>query len=605
MAQSNGTRELGKKWEMKNASTAWALVPIESLYAQSLVRRTRVTKMQKPLQIPQHRMAHPLFLLIHLDLLRPRPFCPPTQPPQLLPLHPVIIGDQKQSTRYLLFLRYHNQQGYQSLIVQQVTPQTPTAHLRRAFTSPKLNSPLPGHTRFSLTDGDSARLSPSIIIRQPVWPILHLPASGPTPSEQPAPSPVGSGLPSRRPSTSSTIGVRLRHMPALTMDGNGEHEEVNEEDLIDESESSEEEDEDAANSGDDGDEDGYESARSSTSANVASGPRTAPPVPPKDRETTTPKPSSLRTPRFGQFSGATHDYFSGVFSPSPSTPSRTAKEKPPFYVTPASTPFDQPPSTSTTPSNPPMLPPVLTTAPLSFPPFSLSPSTPTGRTGSNVHKRASKSMFDLSFSLPESGQDGVLDNVGGIGRKPSTKKLDEPPGDHNKKLDATTPIAPTSTTPIPIQTPTPGLPPSSSEDRQNPTPTSSSLKRRRSMPLFTPNSPPPPYPAFHHHHPQSLHAALSPPPHPSSSSAQSHPTDPPPPLHHDEGREELPAYSNSIYIRSVMPRKMEFIKPQVPAKDRKWRRVVCELEGTAFRVYEFRQKGAGNAGRCQYWGREY
>ena len=50
-----------------------------------------------------------------------------------------------------------------------------------------------------------------------------------------------------------------------------------------------------------------------------------------------------------------------------------------------------------------------------------------------------------------------------------------------------------------------------------------------------------------------------------------------------------------------MPRKMEFIKPSVPARDRKWRRVICELEGTAFRVYEYKQKGVGGAGKVKEW----
>ncbi|KAJ6470631.1 hypothetical protein C8R47DRAFT_757000 [Mycena vitilis] len=59
----------------------------------------------------------------------------------------------------------------------------------------------------------------------------------------------------------------------------------------------------------------------------------------------------------------------------------------------------------------------------------------------------------------------------------------------------------------------------------------------------------------------------------------------------DEGREALPGYSNDILLRGVMPRKMEFSAPGVQAKDRKWRRVVCELEGTVFRVYRCAGEG--------------
>ncbi|KAJ7878888.1 hypothetical protein B0H13DRAFT_1892487 [Mycena leptocephala] len=59
----------------------------------------------------------------------------------------------------------------------------------------------------------------------------------------------------------------------------------------------------------------------------------------------------------------------------------------------------------------------------------------------------------------------------------------------------------------------------------------------------------------------------------------------------DEGREALPGYSNDILLRGVMPRKMEFSAPGVQARDRKWRRVLCELEGTVFRVYRCAGEG--------------
>ncbi|KDQ32037.1 hypothetical protein PLEOSDRAFT_1081369 [Pleurotus ostreatus PC15] len=97
--------------------------------------------------------------------------------------------------------------------------------------------------------------------------------------------------------------------------------------------------------------------------------------------------------------------------------------------------------------------------------------------------------------------------------------------------------------------------------------------RRRSMPTFTASTEPPPYPAF--------------PPHPHHR-LLAHPRD-------DivEGSETLPRYSNDIYLKSVMPRKMEFSKPGIMARDRKWRRVVCELEGTVFRVYECPPELAG------------
>ncbi|KAJ7293645.1 hypothetical protein C8J57DRAFT_1269568, partial [Mycena rebaudengoi] len=96
------------------------------------------------------------------------------------------------------------------------------------------------------------------------------------------------------------------------------------------------------------------------------------------------------------------------------------------------------------------------------------------------------------------------------------------------------------------------------------------IKRRRSMPSITAAPPPYTLPIF------PLPAAKDN-GHPLAQ-ARITPRD-------DEGREALPSYSNSILLRGVMPRKMEFSSPGVQARDRKWRRVVCELEGTVFRVY--------------------
>ena len=95
------------------------------------------------------------------------------------------------------------------------------------------------------------------------------------------------------------------------------------------------------------------------------------------------------------------------------------------------------------------------------------------------------------------------------------------------------------------------------------------LRRRLSMPTFNATStPPPPYPDLFPNA-QSFGVKLT----------QIQPRD-------DEGREKLPAYSNSIYIKAIMPRKLEFIRPGVQAKDRKWKRVLCVLEGTSLKVYK-------------------
>ena len=101
-----------------------------------------------------------------------------------------------------------------------------------------------------------------------------------------------------------------------------------------------------------------------------------------------------------------------------------------------------------------------------------------------------------------------------------------------------------------------------------------------------------------YHHPTS-----DPPPYPSFSPRPKAPREGVPALVSpvgDETRERLPAYSNSLYLMAVMPRKMEFVAPGVQAKDRKWRRVLCELEGTVFRVYKC-PPGASGAGILGDW----
>jgi hypothetical protein len=89
-----------------------------------------------------------------------------------------------------------------------------------------------------------------------------------------------------------------------------------------------------------------------------------------------------------------------------------------------------------------------------------------------------------------------------------------------------------------------------------------SIRRRLSMPTFGPSTAPPPYPEFRF----------------GERGITIQPRD-------EEGCEHLPHYTNDIYLRAIMPRKMEFSAPGVQARDRKWRRILCILEGTAFRVY--------------------
>ena len=107
------------------------------------------------------------------------------------------------------------------------------------------------------------------------------------------------------------------------------------------------------------------------------------------------------------------------------------------------------------------------------------------------------------------------------------------------------------------------------------------LRRRSSMPSYSGlSSPPPPYPTF------------APFPRPPVIQPRE-----------DEGAEKLPPYANSIHLKAILPRKMEFTKPGVQAKDRKWRRVICVLEGTMFRVYQCPPRVAGVSAIEGWWER--
>ncbi|KAF6745378.1 hypothetical protein DFP72DRAFT_50834 [Ephemerocybe angulata] len=107
------------------------------------------------------------------------------------------------------------------------------------------------------------------------------------------------------------------------------------------------------------------------------------------------------------------------------------------------------------------------------------------------------------------------------------------------------------------------------------------LRRRRSMPTYNESTPPPPYPSFAPH-PYGLHASLKILP------------------REDEGREVLPGYSNAIFLKAIMPLKMEFSAPGVQAKDRKWKRVLVVLEGTMLKVYRA-PTGPGGVSAIEQW----
>ena len=113
-------------------------------------------------------------------------------------------------------------------------------------------------------------------------------------------------------------------------------------------------------------------------------------------------------------------------------------------------------------------------------------------------------------------------------------------------------------------------------------PEGSRLQRRRSLPTFTEATEPPPYPSLEI---------------PAKFIPKVFPRD-------EEGKERLPAYNNDILLSAVLPRKLEFSSPGVQARDRKWRRVLCVLEGTVFRVFEPPAPSVGIGVVGRWWERK-
>jgi hypothetical protein len=166
-----------------------------------------------------------------------------------------------------------------------------------------------------------------------------------------------------------------------------------------------------------------------------------------------------------------------------------------------------------------------------------TPTTPTINMRPGMHHQASRSMSDMSEILKKSH--------------------------HTSKVVVETPKSPLRNPVSEVDSP--------ALDTEEPdTKLGPSLRRRLSMPTFGPSSAPPPYPQFRF--------------------GERGPTIQP---RDEEGHERLPHYTNDIYLRAILPRKMEFTAPGVQARDRKWRRVLCVLEGTAFRVYKCPATAAG------------
>ncbi|KAF5343446.1 hypothetical protein D9758_011809 [Tetrapyrgos nigripes] len=600
------------------------------------------------------------------------------------------------------------------------TSQTPSGPTRRP-TVPRLTTPLPGH-RFSLqmTEGEAmARLSPSIIIRQPVLPILNLPKLGETSSGGES---QNEGNTTRRPMTSQglvgrstsmiiggsgTSGVKLKHMPALPMAGTSREATGREEEDTDSEESEDDDDDDEDNDNvetnendddDDGDGDGetdevsgQSSERTQQEQQAQAQEKGGPLLPSfvdfgkfdmgsmferkqnvkgkeREKDSLQTDSSAMKTPIVGT---------GGINTPVPGGPS--AIKTPRYGHTGQQDYFSaRRPDTSSSLSS------ALTPAPAISIPVP-SPGRPT------LYKHASRSMIDIpgfgvgTSSSPasssvtpsslkpqpqETGKDGVLDGTSGIkkkkskdwlGRKKSRDlkeeaKLSEGQQQQQTSIESGSSKSKHDQAPVPSSTnrddlileeprrlggaaiaaaaanltsSAPGAHESSSAAVHAQTPSQAhtqeagaaipltSIRRRRSMPSFTASSPPPPYPAF----PLKCHSILEiplgsyelPPSTPSLPSAPSRATSRFEELQRllqqgtltgEEGNEKLPPYTNDIYLRAIMPRKMEFIRPGAQAKDRKWRRVICELHGTVFRVYRCPPELSGTGKVADWWERK-
>lgn len=202
--------------------------------------------------------------------------------------------------------------------------------------------------------------------------------------------------------------------------------------------------------------------------------------------------------------------------------------------------------------------------------------TPGGDGRPTIYKHASRSMIDI---MPRSQTpEEVPQPKAKVSPRPTTAVGKTRPGRRQTKTNVIGKDAPSlpSSTPAVQQEKKPVAPPIPTYEAAN------GLRRRRSMPTFSgAGSEPPPYPSYPFPHPHHR-----------------------PQPHEDEGREPLPAYKNDVYLKAIMPRKMEFSKPGVQARDRKWRRVMCVLEGTMFRVYDCPKEISGVGTLEDWWERK-
>ncbi|KZT71912.1 hypothetical protein DAEQUDRAFT_77811 [Daedalea quercina L-15889] len=399
----------------------------------------------------------------------------------------------------------------------------------------------------------SARLTPSTVSRQPPMPVFNLPPLPPvTPSQQ-----------FERPRQAP-----LRSIPALPMRGPSE---AAQEDADHDNAMLDEEDEEDMDAEEDADASpgaGADAEGVASDEEMEDGTETESAATPRSRgdrigalpeieasrlqaEVTeslrgtvyfTPKPDGPSTPRLrpGSSSSAASDYFSSK------RPDRLSDGRDSPVRTPRPADFFGSPAIRT---------PALGHAAYIA---GMPPGSP-GRPG--LYQLGSRSMVDL-LSMSKKGKDtatspSIAANEAAERRK-SKPLPNSPPTQEGEEGEEGTPKP--------------------SSEPQDILPSTPTLRRQRSMPIYRMSSDPPPYPDFHPRRPGPV----------------IQPRD-------EEGEECLPLYSNAIYLAAVMPRKVEFTAPGVQAKDRKWRRVLCVLEGTAFRVYKCPPSVAGVSAIESWW----
>ncbi|KAM5537614.1 hypothetical protein V8D89_008692 [Ganoderma adspersum] len=396
------------------------------------------------------------------------------------------------------------------------------------------------------TAGGSARLTPSWVTRQPPMPLLNLPTLPPPTPPQPARS--------LRPT------APLRSLPALPMQGPSDTEQDADHENASVDDEDEEEDGDdhagAEGARPEGDSDSSEDDATPSASSLA-GPSRISGLPAVDTSSFNVSfggNGSPRTPQASPRVGPSIDYFTSK-PPEVEPPDRTPR------------PSDFRPNGKGRAIPEPGVPqprivsmPQPRIVPMPMP----TPATPGAGAASrpNLYHHASKSMVDL-MSLTRKDKDKVYSPK--LGR--ATPKMAQDP------VSVPTPATEATVAAHKPDAPPPTEPPESESDDVI---QSSMLRRRRSLPVYEPSSDPPPYP-------DPLFRRRG-----QAAGAE------------EEGNERLPAYSNAIYLAGVMPCKMEFTRPGVQAKDRKWRRVYCVLQGTAFRVFKC-PPAASRVGALEQW----